>query len=73
MSDIGGRFTSVVGGWMSMWGFVAASIVPTVAPLVGRSHGWNAVILLNAAVTLCGAVAYLLVATDRVLATGAAD
>ena len=54
-----------VGGWMNMWGFIAASIVPTVAPLVGQSYGWNAVILLNAFVTLCGVAAFLLDVTNR--------
>ncbi|MHA7685719.1 MFS transporter [Cupriavidus sp. PET2-C1] len=69
VSDIGGKITSVVGGWMNMWGFIAASIVPTVAPLVGKTYGWNAVILLNAAVTLLGVACYMLVATNRGLIT----
>lgn len=63
--DIGGRITSIVGGWMNMWGFVAASIVPTVAPIIGKLYGWNAVILLNAFITLLGVGAYLLIATHR--------
>lgn len=72
VSDIGGRITSVVGGWMNMWGFIAASIVPTVAPLVGKDYGWNAVILLNSAVAVFGVVAYLFIATDTPLKTEAA-
>jgi MFS transporter, ACS family, glucarate transporter len=73
VSDIGGRFSSVVGSWMNMWGFIAASIVPTVAPIVGERYGWNTVILLNAAVTAGGVVAYLLVSTDQPLKTAAND
>jgi MFS transporter, ACS family, glucarate transporter len=73
VSDIGGKYASIVGGWMNMWGFIAASIVPTVAPLIGQSYGWNTVILLNAAVTLCGVVAYLLVSTSKVLSMPVAD
>ncbi len=56
-----------------MWGFIAASIVPTVAPIVGERYGWNTVILLNAAVTAGGVVAYLLVSTDQPLKTAAND
>lgn len=69
VSDIGGRISSIVGGWMNMWGFIAASIVPTVAPLVGKYFGWNTAILLNALVTLLGVAAYLLIASDRELKT----
>lgn len=65
VSDIGGRITSIVGGWMNMWGFIAASIVPTVAPIVGKFYGWNAIILLNAVIAMLGVGAYLLVAMDR--------
>lgn len=68
--DIGGQITSIVGGWMNMWGFIAASIVPTVAPIVGKLYGWNAVILLNAFVTMFGVVAYLFIAVDRELEAG---
>ena len=71
VSDIGGKISSVVGGWMNMWGFIAASIVPTVAPLIGQSYGWNAVILLNAAVTAGGVVAYLFINVDKSLETPA--
>jgi ACS family glucarate transporter-like MFS transporter len=70
-TDIGQQFTSTVGGWMNTWGFIAASIVPTVAPIVAEKYGWNQVILLNAAVTLCGVVAYLLIRTDEPLRTAA--
>ncbi|WP_081063951.1 MFS transporter [Burkholderia cepacia] len=69
--DIGGKITSIVGGWMNMWGFIAASVVPTVAPLVGKYYGWNAAIRLNAFVILIGVIAYFLIATDRDIEAGA--
>ncbi|RQU32775.1 MFS transporter [Burkholderia cenocepacia] len=65
VSDIGGRANSILGSWMNMWGFIAASIVPTVAPVVGKLYGWNAVIFLNAFVTILGVAAYLLVVSHR--------
>ncbi|WAH37632.1 MFS transporter [Alicyclobacillus dauci] len=66
-TDLGGQFTSTVGGWMNTWGFIAASIVPTVAPIVARDLGWNAAILLNAAITILGVIGYALVQTNQPL------
>jgi ACS family glucarate transporter-like MFS transporter len=68
-TDIGQKFTSTVGGWMNMWGFIAASIVPTVAPIIAQSFGWNAVIIVNAFITLLGIIGYLAVNTNKPLAT----
>lgn len=66
-TDIGRQFTSAVGSWMNTWGFIAASIVPTVAPIVARDYGWNQAIILNAAVIIVGIVGYLLVKTNEPL------
>jgi len=68
-TDIGRQFTSAVGSWMNTWGFVAAAIVPTVAPIVARDYGWNQVLLLNAGVILLGITGYLLVKTNEPLKT----
>ena len=66
-TDIGQQFTSTVGSWMNMWGFVAASIVPTVAPIVAKNYGWNQVLIVNAGVIVLGIVGYLLIRTDQPL------
>ncbi|MCC9296233.1 MFS transporter [Clostridium sp. WLY-B-L2] len=68
-TDIGQKYTSTVSGWMNMWGFIAASIVPTVAPVVAKLWGWNSVLLVNAGVTLLGIVGYLTINTDKPLCT----
>ncbi|OIK11942.1 MFS transporter [Bacillus sp. MUM 13] len=68
-TDIGQKFTSTVGGWMNMWGFIAASIVPTVAPIIAKSYGWNAVILVNAFITTLGIIGYLAVNSNKPLAS----
>jgi uncharacterized membrane protein YadS len=41
--------------------------------MVGERYGWNAVILVNAAVTVCGVAAYLFVATNQPLKTSTAE
>ena len=68
-TDIGRQFTSAVGSWMNTWGFIAASIVPTVAPIVARDYGWNQVLIVNAAVILVGILGYLFVKTNEPLKT----
>jgi hypothetical protein len=66
-TDIGQQFTSTVGSWMNMWGFIAASIVPTVAPIIAKSYGWNQVLIVNAGVIVLGIIGYLLIKTDQPL------
>jgi MFS transporter, ACS family, glucarate transporter len=68
-TDIGQKFTSTVGGWMNMWGFIAASIVPTVAPIVAGKYGWNAVLIVNALITVLGIIGYLSVKSNKPLTT----
>jgi ACS family glucarate transporter-like MFS transporter len=57
-TDIGRAHTSAVGSWMNSWGFVAAAIVPTHAPILAQSLGWTSVILVNAAVVVLGIVGF---------------
>ncbi|MCG7310341.1 MFS transporter [Brachybacterium sp. ACRRE] len=66
-TDIGREFTATVGSWMNMWGFIAAAIVPTVAPALAERLGWTAVITLDAAVAVLGIVGFLLVRSDTPL------
>lgn len=66
-TDIGRQFTSAVGGWMNTWGFVAAAIVPTVAPIVARDYGWNQVLILNAVIIIFGILGFLFTKTNEPL------
>ncbi|WP_067625654.1 MFS transporter [Alicyclobacillus acidiphilus] len=68
-TDIGQQYTSTVGGWMNMWGFIAASIVPTLAPILAKNLGWNAVLLVNAGITVLGIIGYLAVNSNKPLTT----
>ena len=66
-TDIGRAHTSAVGSWMNSWGFVAAAIVPTLAPILAQSLGWTSVILVNAAVVVLGIIGFLLTKTNQPL------
>ncbi|MDQ0221063.1 MFS transporter [Peribacillus cavernae] len=68
-TDLGQKYTSTVSGWINTWGFVAASIVPIVAPVVAQNISWNAVFIMNAAVTVLGIIGYLFTNTDKPLQT----
>jgi hypothetical protein len=55
---------------MNAWGFVAAAIVPTLAPVIADRFSWSSVIIVNAAVAVLGIVAFLLTATNKPLESG---
>jgi ACS family glucarate transporter-like MFS transporter len=54
------------------WGFVAAAIVPTLAPILAEQRGWTSVILVCAAVVILGIIGFLLTKTNQPL-RGTAD
>jgi MFS transporter, ACS family, glucarate transporter len=66
-TDIGRAHTSAVGSWMNAWGFVAAAIELTLAPIIAQQLGWTSVIVANAAVTVLGIVGFLLTRTNQPL------
>jgi ACS family glucarate transporter-like MFS transporter len=70
-TDISRDYTSTVGGWMNTWGFIAASIVPTLAPIIANSWGWNAVLIVNAGIIVLGIIGYLGIRTNKGLVTNA--
>lgn len=52
-----------------MWGFIAAAIMPTVAPIIAKNLGWTQVLLVNAGVILVAVVGYLLTNSNKQLRT----
>lgn len=74
-TDIGGEHTSVVAGWMNMWGFAGAAVMPAVSAIVGTRYGWKTTLVVLAVLALLGIGAMLLVNPDRPLrpATAGAD
>ncbi len=67
MTEIGQQLTSVVSSWMNTWGFIAATIVPTAAPIIARDYGWNQVLIMNALVMVIGITGFLMIKTERPL------
>ncbi|MEU5461007.1 MFS transporter [Streptomyces althioticus] len=66
-TEIGRSHTFAVGSWMNAWGFVAAAIVPTLAPVIADHFSWSSVIAVNAVVTVFGIIAFLLTDTNKAL------
>ncbi|MEA3088346.1 MAG: hypothetical protein QOC89_6043, partial [Paraburkholderia sp.] len=47
--------------WMNMWGFAAATIMPTVSALIGTRIGWGYTIYTLIAAAVLGILATLLI------------
>jgi MFS transporter, ACS family, glucarate transporter len=60
-TDIGGEHTGMVAAWMNMWGFAAATIMPTVSALIGTRFGWNYTVLTLVAAACLGVLVTLMV------------
>ncbi len=67
-TDIGGEFTGIVSAWMNMWGFAAATIMPTVSALIGTRIGWGYTIYTLIAAAMMGVVATLLIRPSEKIA-----
>jgi ACS family glucarate transporter-like MFS transporter len=66
-TDIGGEYTGVVSAWMNMWGFAAATIMPTVSALIGTRIGWGYTIYTLIAAALLGVLATLLIQPSKTI------
>ncbi|MEV5155627.1 MFS transporter [Streptomyces werraensis] len=66
-TEIGRSHTFAVGSWMNAWGFVAAAIVPTLAPVIAGHFSWSSMIAVNAVATVLGIIAFLLTDTNKTL------
>ncbi|MCF8563164.1 MFS transporter [Alicyclobacillus tolerans] len=60
-TDIGGEFTGTISGWMNMWGFVAATVMPTVSAVIGTDYGWNYTVLTLMFAAILGVVVTFLI------------
>ncbi|MBP1764556.1 MAG: major facilitator superfamily 1 [Firmicutes bacterium] len=71
-TDIGGRFTGSVSGWMNFWGNIGGVLAPLVTAWIATHFGWQAAILLTAASAVVGIIAWIFVKPDvpLVLKTG---
>jgi MFS transporter, ACS family, glucarate transporter len=64
-TDVGGEYTGVVSAWMNMWGFAAATIMPTVSALIGTRIGWGYTVYTLIAAALLGVLATLLIQPSK--------
>ena len=64
-TDIGGEHTGMVAAWMNMWGFAAATIMPTVSALVGTYFGWNYSVLTLVAAACLGVLVTAMINPDE--------
>lgn len=63
-TDIGGRFTGSVSGWMNFWGNVGGVLAPLCTAWVATNYGWQAAILMTAGSAVIGIFAWLAVKPD---------
>jgi len=72
-TDIGGRFTGSVSGWMNFWGNLGGVAAPMCTAWVATSYGWQAAILLTAASAVIGIIAWFAVKPDVPLVLNVCD
>ena len=67
-ADIGGAFSGSVSGFMNMGAQFGGAVTASLTPLIALQFGWTASFLVAAALSVLGALAWLLVNPDRALA-----
>lgn len=63
-TDIGGKFSGSVSGWMNFWGNVGGIAAPTVTAWIATNYGWQAAIIATAASAIIGIIAWVAVKPD---------
>jgi MFS transporter, ACS family, glucarate transporter len=62
--DLGGKFAGSISGWMNFWGNIGGILAPMLTAWIATSYGWQAAILVTAASTLLGIIAWIIVKPD---------
>jgi ACS family glucarate transporter-like MFS transporter len=63
-NDLGGKFSASVSGWMNLFGNAGGILAPTVTAWLATQYGWQVAIMVTAATTLIGVVAWFAVKPD---------
>jgi ACS family glucarate transporter-like MFS transporter len=66
-SDLGGKFSGSVSGWMNFLGNLIGGMAPIVVAWVATGWGWKAAILVTALSGIVGATCWVFVRPDRPL------
>ena len=64
-ADIGGRFSGSLSGLMNMGGQFGGALTTFLTPLIAQHFGWTASFMAAAALSVVGALSWLLVNPDR--------
>jgi ACS family glucarate transporter-like MFS transporter len=66
-SDLGGKFSGTVSGWMNFIGNLLGGLAPMVVAWVATGWGWKAAIMVTALCGIVGAICWVFVRPDRPL------
>ena len=69
-TDIAGKFSASVSGWMNFWGNLVGGAGPIITAWVATHYGWQAAIFVTASTGLIGALCWLFVKPHRPLPYG---
>ena len=63
-SDIGGKFSGSVSGWMNFLGNIGGVLAPTITAWIATNYGWQAAIMATSFSVVIGVVAWFAVKPD---------
>lgn len=66
-TDLGGKNSGVVSGWMNLWGNLGGAAAPLVAALLVVNFDWNVSLLIMASTSIIGIIAWFFVKPDKPL------
>jgi ACS family glucarate transporter-like MFS transporter len=72
-ADLGGPFTGVVSGMVSMCGQIAGAATASLTPYFAAKYGWDHAFMIAAGVTFVCIIPWLLVRPDHRLMTASAS
>jgi ACS family glucarate transporter-like MFS transporter len=60
-TDIGGKFSATVSGWMNFWGNIVGGAAPIITAWIATRYGWQAAIFATASTGFIGAICWIFV------------
>jgi len=66
-TDIAGKFSATVSGWMNFWGNIVGGAAPIITAWIATRYGWQAAIFTTASAGLLGAVCWIFVKPHKPL------
>jgi ACS family glucarate transporter-like MFS transporter len=66
-TDIGGKFSATVSGWMNFWGNIVGGAAPIITAWIATRYGWQTAIFATAGTGFIGAICWIFVKPHRPL------